>query len=115
MNEYLFFTTEGTTIAPNTNIEVENCQLLGRARASSADEAQAVLLKDNPWIEDAGFSAGDFIREQITTKEQLSNIREIVEYFLDEISKSTDIGIKLPSFIVARLNSLNEMVSNHSS
>lgn len=31
MNEYIIYTTEGHTIAPNENVEVENCQVLGCA------------------------------------------------------------------------------------
>lgn len=113
MNEYLFFTTEGETIAPNADIEVENCQLLGRVHASCVDEAQLVLLKENPWIKRAGFSLEGFIREQIATREQLSNIQVIVDFLLDEVSKSTEIGKRLPTFIITRLKSLKIMVSNH--
>ena len=115
MNEYLFFTTEGTTIAPNANIEVENCQLLGRVRASCFDEARIILLKENPWIEEAGFSTGEFIQEQIATKEQLSSIQEIIDYLQEIISKSSVIGIINPTNILTRLKSLNEMVGNHNS
>ena len=115
MNEYLFFTPEGTTRAPNANIEVENCQLLGRVRASCADEARIILLEENPWIEEAGFSIGDFIQVQIATEEQLSSIQEIIEYLQHMISKSSEIGKKLPTNILTRLKSLNEMVGNHNS
>lgn len=115
MNEYLFFTPEGATIAPNSDIEVENCQLLGRVRASCIEEAKTVLLNENPWIARAGFSEDDFIREQIATRELLSNIKEIVDYLLDEASKSTEIGKLLPSFLLSSLKSLDEMVSYHNS
>lgn len=110
MNEYLFFTPEGATRAPNADKEVENCQVLGRVRASCADEAKVILLKENPWIKEAGFLEEDFIREQIATKEQLSCIQEIIDYLQDEISKSLDIDKKLPTNILSGLKSLNEMV-----
>ena len=113
MNEYLFFTPEGTTIAPNANIEVENCQLLGRVRASCVDEARIILLEENPWIEEAGFSTGDLIQEQIITEEQLSSIQEIIKLLQEIILKSSEIGIINPTNILTGLKSLNEMVSDH--
>ena len=54
MNEYIFYTTEGHTTSPNDS-DVENCQMLGRAYGKNIDEAQANLLKDNPWIIETGF------------------------------------------------------------
>ena len=115
MNEYLFFTLEGTTIAPNADIEVENCQLLGRVRASCVDEARIILLEENPWIEEAGFSTGDLIQEQITTEEQLSSIQEIIKLLQEIILKSSEIGIINTTNILNRLKSLNEIVSDHNS
>lgn len=55
MNEYLFFTTEGTTISPN-GTDVENCQILGRSRGDDAKTALDALLRANGWINDAGFT-----------------------------------------------------------
>ncbi len=57
MNEYIFYTTEGQTYAPNDSIEVENCQVLGTANGSNESEAQENLLNENPWITEAGFEA----------------------------------------------------------
>ena len=67
MNEYIIYTTEGHTIAPNENVEVENCQVLGRAHGNTPEEAKENLLKDNPWITEAGFSKSEFIVEQLMT------------------------------------------------
>lgn len=39
MNEYLFYTMEGTTIAPNRDFDLENCQILGRSKGDSKTEA----------------------------------------------------------------------------
>ncbi len=102
MNEYLFFTTEGNTIAPNADIEIENCQLLGRIRATSIEMARGELLKHNPWIEEAGFTPGEFIQEQIVTKEQLSDIKLIVNYLK---------AGSLPAYLAMSLKRLNEMVN----
>lgn len=65
MNEYIFYTPEGHTIAPNENVEVENCQMLGTARGKDKDEAQENLLKENPWITEAGFNSSEFFYRQI--------------------------------------------------
>lgn len=65
MNEYIIYTTEGQTIAPNENIEVENCQVLGCAFGHNAYEAQENLLKENPWIIKANFKKSEFIVKQL--------------------------------------------------
>ena len=55
MSEYIFYTTEGFTQAPNGN-NVENCQVLGRAFGKNIKEARCNLIKENrrrgnsPWI-----------------------------------------------------------------
>ena len=68
MNEYIIFTTEGYTEAPN-NVEVNNCQLLGKTKGKNNEEAVNNLLKENAWISECGFSKESFIVEQIVTKE----------------------------------------------
>ena len=65
MNEYIIYTTEGHTIAPNEDVEVENCQMLGIAKGKDRVEAQDNLLKDNPWIIEAGFAPTEFIIRQL--------------------------------------------------
>lgn len=69
MKEYLIYTPEGYTVAPNKDVEVENCQVLGRAFGSNPNEAKDNLMKDNPWIEVAGFNRSEFIVEQLFTEE----------------------------------------------
>ncbi len=65
MSKYIFYTAEGYTCAPNKNHEVENCQVLGTAMGKDNSEAQNNLLKDNPWILEAGFSPSKFIVREI--------------------------------------------------
>lgn len=65
MNEYIFYTAEGHTIAPNENIEVENCQVLGITKGNNPDEAKDNLLKNCPWIAEAGFNRSKFVVKQI--------------------------------------------------
>ena len=78
MNEYIFYTTEGHTDAPNEAFEVENCQVLGRAFGKDEKEAQTNLLEENPWILKAGFSPSKFIIKQLTSKKKTYQV-EIVE------------------------------------
>ena len=80
MNEYVFYTTEGFTYAPNENYEVENCQVLGCAVGSNANEAQRLLLKENQWINEAGFSVCKFDVRQVLTNEQRTDIRVLIDY-----------------------------------
>ena len=84
MNEYIIFTTEGQTIAPNEDVEVENCQVLGRARGNNPEEAKDNLLKDNPWIAEAGFSRSEFIVEQLMTDEERVAVKEVLDYLWDD-------------------------------
>lgn len=65
MNEYIIYTTEGNTIAPNEDVEVDNCQVLGCALGTNATEAENNLLKDNPWIIEAGYDPDKFIVRQL--------------------------------------------------
>ncbi len=67
MNEYIIYTTEGYTIAPNEDVQVENCQVLGCTFANDAAEAQDNLVKENPWIVEAGFHRSEFIIKQLRT------------------------------------------------
>ncbi|MBR1551777.1 MAG: hypothetical protein IJ632_05590 [Muribaculaceae bacterium] len=67
MNEYIIYTNEGYSIAPNEGVEVENCQVLGCAYGSNPVEAQENLLKDNHWITEAGFHRSEFIVKQLFT------------------------------------------------
>lgn len=67
MNEYIIYTTEGHTIAPNEDVEVENCQVLGLAFGNNPEEAKDNLMRDNPWIGEAGFEESKFIVRQLLT------------------------------------------------
>lgn len=95
MNEYIFFTSEGTTYPPIEGKEVDNCQLLGRAKGNTSEEAKSNLLKDNPWIEETGFDSDCIMAEQILTGEQRRDIQTLVEYLYeceDKQCSSKDIS-----------------------
>ena len=80
MNEYIFYTNEGHTEAPNDSIEAENCQVLGRAKGNHADEALKNLMDENHWIPEAGFNPAEFFMKQILTNEQRHDINVLVDY-----------------------------------
>ena len=81
MSEYIFYTTEGFTQAPNGN-NVENCQVLGRAFGKNIKEARCNLIKENPWIEEVGFDMEDLLVEQLLTEEQKARkIKQLLSVF----------------------------------
>jgi len=62
MKKYIILTPEGHTIAPNTDYEVENLQVLGIVEnVKNQDEAIIKLLKENNCIIDAEFNVAEFI------------------------------------------------------
>lgn len=65
MNEYIFYTTEGHTIAPNENVEVENCQVIGCACGNNQHEAMKQLIEENPWFISAGYDTAKLIARQL--------------------------------------------------
>lgn len=93
MNEYIFYTTEGTTYPPIEGKEVDNCQLLGRASGNTLEEAKSNLLKENPWIEECGFDSNSIKAEQILTEEQRKGIKTLKKYLYKECSNKQIIKI----------------------
>lgn len=88
MNEYIIYTSEGTTGAPNPNHDVENCQVLGIAQAENEHAAVQRLFHDNLWIKQAGFSESNIFIQQIITHTQRKDIQELINYILEEIFPS---------------------------
>ena len=80
MNEYIFYTAEGVTLPPYEDKGVENCQLLGFAKGKNSSEAKDLLLKENPWIIESGFSISEIWVRQVLTNEQIKDIQAIVDY-----------------------------------
>lgn len=65
VKEYIIYTPEGVTIAPNEECLVENCQVLGCVLGENPADAVDVLLRENSWIIKAGFSRDEFIVKQL--------------------------------------------------
>ena len=55
MHNYIFYTAEGSCLAPDQS-DVENLQILGFEKGNNPSEALALLAKNNPWIADKGYS-----------------------------------------------------------
>lgn len=66
MTEYIFYTTEGFTQAPDGN-DIENCQLLGRAYGKDKHDALSNLLKEKPWIKERGFEPCETICKELVS------------------------------------------------
>jgi len=66
MKEYIFYTTEGFTHAPDGD-DIENCQLLGKAFGNDKNEALKNLQKENPWIKDRCFNLNKAVGKELAT------------------------------------------------
>jgi hypothetical protein len=66
MKKYIILTNEGQTIAPNSDYEVENLQVLGIVE-NVLNESEAIikLLKENTWIIDAEYNVAEFILHEL--------------------------------------------------
>lgn len=109
MNEYIFYTTEGQTYAPNDSIEVENCQVLGRARGCNTTEGLNNLLNENRWIPEAGFDPEEFIAKQILTDEQRADIKALIEYLWTDEEKHYEESEDKENHIFAIINRLKDL------
>lgn len=110
MNEYVFYTTEGMTLPPNEDKDVDNCQILGFVEAMSSSEAKRLLLKKNPWIVETGFSMSKIIVKQVLTNEQIKDIQAIVDYnWADEEQHYEECGEYVKEHIFKVLERLKQM------
>lgn len=66
MKEYIFYTAEGFTQAPDGE-DIENCQLLGRAYGKDKHDALSNLLKKNHWIKERGFDPYEAICKELAS------------------------------------------------
>ena len=83
MTEYIFYTTEGFTQAPDGN-DIENCQLLGRAYGKDKHDALSNLLKENPWIKERGFEPCETICKELVSTSNAEAKLSFLTNLLDE-------------------------------
>lgn len=55
MAEYIFYTMEGFTQAPD-GTDVDNCQIMGFTHGDNLHEGLRNLLEENEWIINRGFN-----------------------------------------------------------
>lgn len=83
MTEYIFYTTEGFTQAPDGN-DIENCQLLGRAYGKGKHDALSNLLKENPWIKERGLEPCETICKELVSTSNAEAKLSFLTNLLDE-------------------------------
>ena len=83
MIEYIFYTTEGFTQAPDGN-DIENCQLLGRVYGKDKHDALSNLLKENPWIKERGFEPCETICKELVSTSNAEAKLSFLTNLLDE-------------------------------
>ena len=64
MKEFVFYTFEGYTESPIGH-PVENLQILGFESAENENEAFNILINNNQWIAENGFSKNKIICRQL--------------------------------------------------
>lgn len=67
MNTYVVYTTEGSTSGPNTDIDIENCQILGFIDEISEIRAIEKLFDQNRLFKLAGFSPDKAVALKVLT------------------------------------------------
>jgi hypothetical protein len=87
MNEYIFYTAEGFTQAPNSE-DVENLQILGLVKANNENNAFNSLLKENPWIKEKKFSIDSIVSKQILINK--TDIIDVAKIFTKYSNESKD-------------------------
>jgi len=83
MTEYIFYTTEGFTQAPDGD-DIENCQLLGRAYGKDKNDALSNLLNKNPWIKERGFEPFEAICKELASTANAEAKLSFLTNLLDE-------------------------------
>lgn len=83
MAEYIFYTTDGFTQAPDGN-DIENGQLLGCAYGNNKDDALDNLLMENPWIKKRGFDTSNIIGRELVSRTNIETKLTFLTNLLNE-------------------------------
>jgi len=83
MAQFIFYTFEGSTIAPN-NEDVENLQILGIESGLHANDALEKLLTDNKWIEKSGFSKNKIKSHVIVSVSFQNDVQTLIDYLWND-------------------------------
>ena len=110
MAEFIIYTTEGFTQDPNGN-DIENCQVLGITQGKDEGEAKDNLLKNNPWIAEAGFSRSKFIVRQLLTNDEHTAIKEVLDYLWEDEERHFEEWGEPENHIFHILKQLKHLIS----
>lgn len=68
MKEYIFYTTDGYTMAPDGCSDVENCQVLGITFGSNSKDALFRLIQNSPWIANFGYNIKNVMCRELVSE-----------------------------------------------
>ena len=80
MNEYIVYTTEGCTSGPNSDYDIENCQVLGFIEGLSERDAANRLSEQHDCIRKAGFVIDNTIVRPMLTVSIAKDIKTVIDY-----------------------------------
>ena len=83
MAQFIFYTFEGSTIAPN-NTDVENLQILGIENGVNSNNALEKLLKNNKWIEESMFSKDKIKSYVIVSNSFQKDVQYLIDYLWND-------------------------------
>jgi hypothetical protein len=93
MAQFIFYTLEGSTIAPN-NTDVGNLQILGIENGLCPNDTLEKLLSDNKWIEETGFSKDKIKHYSIVPDSFQNDVQTIIDYLWVDEEKHFEESLK---------------------
>ena len=87
--------------------------MLARVDASNETDAYSRLFEENEWISESGFSSEGLIVDQVITKEQISDIKAIVDYLWEDEECSYEKNGCPQDHIIMVLKRLKEMIVDY--
>ena len=83
MAQFIFYTLEGSAIAPNDE-DIENLQILGIECGMHQNDALQKLLTDNKWIEGSGFSRDEIKSYVIVSTSFQNDVQTLIDYLWND-------------------------------
>ena len=99
--QYLFYTTEGFTQAPD-GVEIDNCQILAFIDAEEERQAWQKFKVENAWMEGRGFSLQGVVCRELLVSEGNRNKDSGMPRFLIRPASFTDLPQIMEIYAAAR-------------
>lgn len=109
MANYIFYSDEGYTISP-TGDELESLQILGFENSSNFKEGIKQLLKNNPWIEESGFSIEAIKYHLILDNNTVNDLKSVIDYLSDDEKRHFEKSEKPENHIFSTLERLKALL-----